>query len=233
MDHTNKPGGVHAGHRHRMRQRFLHSGLESFQDHEVLEFLLFYAVPRRDVNEMAHLLLQRFGTLTGVLDASEAELCTVPGVGPHIAHFLNLIPQVMVQMARQSQQGKAMHLSTAEDAEALLAQYSLPFPPGQILLVLTDLQHKVLAIHPYERFEDLNIRELAGQCANSQASLCVLIAHVPDCTDFVSPKRLFTLDHLSKQLKVLETPLWDFIAVDQLGHPPRSYASHGQLLPHF
>lgn len=226
-----KPGGVHAGHRGRMRQRFLQSGLESFQDHEVLEFLLFYAVPRRDVNEMAHLLLDRFGTLAGVLNAPEEELRDIAGVGPRVSHFLNLVPQLIVQMARQSQRGEPLFLRTPQDAEAFLAQYPVAFLPGQVLLVLTDLKHKVLAVHPYQRFEDLTIRELASQCANSRAALCVLLERVADCDALPPPHRLSALDHLSRQLKTLDTPLWDFFSVDELGHPPRSYARTGQLLP--
>lgn len=226
-----KPGGVHAGHRGRMRQRFLQSGLESFQDHEVLEFLLFYAVPRRDVNEMAHLLLDRFGTLAGVLNAPEAELRDVCGVGPRVAHFLNLVPQLIVQMARQSQRGEPLLLRTPQDAQVLLAQYPAAFLPGQVLLVLTDREHKVLAIHPYARFEDLTIRELASQCANSRAARCVLLERVADCDAPALPCRLFALDQLSRQLKILGTPLWDFLSVDELGNPPRSYARTGQLLP--
>lgn len=226
-----KPGGVHAGHRGRMRQRFLQSGLTSFQDHEVLEFLLFYAVPRRDVNEMAHLLLDRFGTLAGVLNAPEEELRDIVGVGPRVSHFLNLVPQLIVQMARQSQRGEPLFLRTPQDAAAFLAQYPVAFLPGQVLLVLTDLQHKVLAVHPYQRFEDLTIRELASQCANSRAALCVLLERVADCDALAPPSQLSALDQLSRQLKTLDTPLWDFFSVDELGHPPRSFARTGQLLP--
>lgn len=229
--HKPKPGGVHAGHRGRMRQRFLQSGLTSFQDHEVLEFLLFYAVPRRDVNEMAHLLLDRFGTLAGVLNAPKEELQDICGVGPHVAHFLNLVPQLIVQMARQSQRGEPLFLRTPGDAEAFLAQYPPDFPTGQVLLILTDRQHKVLAVHPYARFEDLTLRELAGQCVNSRAALCVLLERVADCTVPPLPERLSALDLLSRQLKALGTPLWDFLSVDELGRPPRSYARTGQLLP--
>ena len=64
---------LHDGHRQRKKQRFLQHGLDSFADHEVLELLLFYAIPRRDTNETAHRLLEHFGTLKGVLMASVEE----------------------------------------------------------------------------------------------------------------------------------------------------------------
>ena len=66
--------GEHAGHRQRMRERFLTGGLEGFADHEVLELMLFYAIPQRNVNPLAHRLLDRFGTLHAVLEAPVEEL---------------------------------------------------------------------------------------------------------------------------------------------------------------
>lgn len=83
--------GVHDGHRQRKKQQFLQHGLDGFADHEVLELLLFYAIPRRDTNETAHLLLQRFGTLRGVLTAPMEELQKVEGVGANAAALLHLI----------------------------------------------------------------------------------------------------------------------------------------------
>lgn len=72
--------GEHAGHRQRMRERFLAGGLEGFADHEVLELMLFYAIPQRNVNPLAHRLLDRFGTLHAVLEAPVEELMKVEGV---------------------------------------------------------------------------------------------------------------------------------------------------------
>ena len=59
--------GIHAGHRERVRQRYLETGLKGFDDVNVLELLLFYAMPRQDTNPIAHALLDRFGSLHGVL----------------------------------------------------------------------------------------------------------------------------------------------------------------------
>lgn len=86
------PPQLHKGHRQRLRERFYREGLEQFEDHQVLELLLFHAVPRRDTNEMAHLLLSRFGTLSAVLEADPRDLETVDGMGASTATFLALIP---------------------------------------------------------------------------------------------------------------------------------------------
>ena len=98
--------GVHDGHRARMKARFVRSGLDNFDDHSVLELLLFYAVPRRDVNELAHALLDHFGTLDAVFEASFEDMMRVPGVGENVATLFTLIPQVgrRYQMAKRRQQ---------------------------------------------------------------------------------------------------------------------------------
>ncbi|MBE6656758.1 MAG: hypothetical protein E7609_07870 [Ruminococcaceae bacterium] len=76
------------GHRERVRARFLREGLSAFADYEVLELLLFYAIPRRDTKEQAHALDDTLGSLYNTLTASEAALCRVPGIGARTASFL-------------------------------------------------------------------------------------------------------------------------------------------------
>lgn len=93
---------VHDGHRARKKQQFLHRGADSFADHELLELALYYAIPRRDTNELAHRLLETFGSLQGVLNAPVEELQKVDGVGESAAVFLHLMPELLkrAQMTR-------------------------------------------------------------------------------------------------------------------------------------
>jgi DNA repair protein RadC len=86
--------GVHDGHRQRMKKRFSEHGLENFDDINALELLLFYALPRCDTNVVAHSLLDRFGSLAGVMEAGEDELARVDGVGESAAVLLRLVPQL-------------------------------------------------------------------------------------------------------------------------------------------
>ena len=81
----------HSGHRSRKRRQFRDHGIDAFADHEVLELMLFYAIPQRNVNPLAHRLLDRFGTLHAVLEAPVEELMKVEGVGQYAALLLNLI----------------------------------------------------------------------------------------------------------------------------------------------
>ena len=82
----------HGGHRERLRERFLTEGLDNFEEHNILELLLFYALPRRDTNELAHSLIERFGSLAGVLDAMPVDLCQEIGVSKSTAALLSLMP---------------------------------------------------------------------------------------------------------------------------------------------
>ena len=83
--------GLHDGHRKRLKEQFLNHS-DGFHDHQLLELLLCYAIPQGDVNGLAHRLLDRFGSLAGVLDARPEALEQVPGVGEHTAVLLKLIP---------------------------------------------------------------------------------------------------------------------------------------------
>lgn len=87
-----KAVSVHTGHRQRLKKLFLTSGLEGMSDYQVLELLLFFAIPQGDVNPLAHALLDEFGTISGVLSAQYEELLKTKGVGPNTAAMLCLIP---------------------------------------------------------------------------------------------------------------------------------------------
>ena len=83
----------HSGHRDRLRGEFL-ARSESFPDHKVLELLLFYALPRQDTNPIAHDLLERFGSLEGVLDAPPEALAQVKGVGDRSAVLFKAVKEL-------------------------------------------------------------------------------------------------------------------------------------------
>lgn len=85
---------IHDGHRTRLRQRFLEEGLDHFSPHQVLELLLFYCIPRKDTNEIACNLINRFGSFSAVLEAPVSELKKVPGMGESAATFLSLLLEV-------------------------------------------------------------------------------------------------------------------------------------------
>ena len=113
---------VHSGHRERMKKRFLEHGLDNFDDHSALELLLFYAIPRRDLNPVAHALLERFGSLNGVFEASAAELRQGEGLGENAATLLRIIPQVSRRyMLSRTPAGAVL------DTVAQAARYLIPY----------------------------------------------------------------------------------------------------------
>lgn len=85
---------LHENHRARMHERVARTGMDDFAPHEVLEYLLYLAIPRQDTNPLAHRLLDHFGSLTAVLEASEEELCKVQGIGPKSARVICTVMQV-------------------------------------------------------------------------------------------------------------------------------------------
>ena len=83
---------VHAGHRDRLRKRFLEEGLDAFKPHEILELLLFYTIPRKDTNELAHRLLNHFHcSFPAVMEASYEELMEVKGISSNSACLIKLL----------------------------------------------------------------------------------------------------------------------------------------------
>ena len=88
---ADKPKTMHSGHRQRMRERFRKDGLEGFAPHEVLELLLYYTRAQGDTNPLAHGLLDAFGSLKGVLEASPEQLMTVKGMGEESATLISMM----------------------------------------------------------------------------------------------------------------------------------------------
>jgi DNA repair protein RadC len=140
-----KPGmsDLHDGHRERLRQRFLSEGLEGFAEHNVLELLLHYAMPRRDTNPLAHGLIEHFGSLSGVLDASVEELCKVQGVGVHTASMLALMPPLFKRYQLSGQKSERC-IDTVEKAGAYLIPQFIGAKSEVVFLLCLDAKGKLL-----------------------------------------------------------------------------------------
>lgn len=135
---------IHEGHRKRMKERFIKSGLDDFAPHNVLEFLLFYSIPRGDTNPIAHRLIDAFGSLSGVFDATPEELMKVSGVGESTAILISMIPQ----MARKYLEDKADAVNVVGGCGDIGA-YLLPKFVGRtneaLMMVSIDNKNKVIS----------------------------------------------------------------------------------------
>ena len=101
---------MHENHRARVRERYFAGGLENMDDRAVLEMLLFYCIPRKDTNPTAQLLLDTFGSLSGVLEASPDDLRSLRGVGDSAAAFLTILPQVCKRYMTGTLTEKSLYL---------------------------------------------------------------------------------------------------------------------------
>lgn len=104
---------MHEEHRKRVRDRFIENGLRCFPPHNVLELLLFYSIPRRDTNEIAHRLLDRFGSLSAVLEAPYEELRKVDGIGENSAALIHLAGKLAQRYLSELSEEKLSFNSTA------------------------------------------------------------------------------------------------------------------------
>ena len=86
---------VHDGHRRRMKEQFAEQGGEGMNDIRFLEMLLYYAIPRRDTNELSHALLDRYGSIRGVLDAEPSDLQKIEGVGESTILLLKTVREAL------------------------------------------------------------------------------------------------------------------------------------------
>ncbi len=93
---------LHQGHRQRVKNRYLKEGLDAFEDHQVLEMLLFYCIPMKDTNELAHKMIKEFGSLAGLFEASPDDICRRCGVTENTAILVSVIPS----LARRYFKGK-------------------------------------------------------------------------------------------------------------------------------
>ena len=115
-----KKPSIHAGHRQRTKTEFLANGLNGLPDHRVMELILFYAVPRGDVNPLAHRLVDHFGSIAGVFHATHEQLMSVEGVGENTAVLLRLIPAVAARYLEESVSFDGQVVSTWQFRELLL-----------------------------------------------------------------------------------------------------------------
>ncbi len=170
---------IHAGHRARLKERFHLEGLEHFAEHNTLELLLFFSIPLHDTNALAHRLIDRFGSIAAVMDASFEELQTVSGVGENTATLLKLIPQIS-RKYQLSRQAEGQCLDTVEKAGAFLLPHFIGCRTEQIVLVCLDSRKRVLSCKPLAEgtvtMAQVHTRRVVEQAmANNAAS--VILAH--------------------------------------------------------
>lgn len=171
-----KQPSLHAGHRQRLRSRFLEQGAESLRDEQLLELLLFYAVPQRDTLPMAEALIQRFGSLSQVLCAPVEQLTEGKTVSENGAVLLRLVPELM----RRCQESARPTVLTLEEAADYLWPYFEGLRQEHLLLLSIDEEGKPIACDQLakgdERVVLVDVDRLTEQARFRQAAE-VVMAH--------------------------------------------------------
>ena len=170
--------GAHDGHRQRLKSEFL-ARPDSFPDHKLLELLLFYANPRSDTNPLAHELMDRFGSLSGVLDATPDELMKLRGVGEHAAVLLKAVKELSGRYLTSRTQMD--HIArTSRDYYQLLRPYFFGARNETLCLLCLDGKRKVLGIR---RLGEGNVNAVAittrliAEAALALNASAVVLAH--------------------------------------------------------
>ena len=207
---------VHDGHRGRMKRRFLEHGLDSFDDHNVLELLLFYAVPRGDVNPLAHELVTKFGSLAAVFDAPPDELMKVPGIGESTALLIKLIPQ-MSRRYMISRTSSDNILNSTEKAGNYLSQFFYGEQDEVVYMACLDAKCKVinckLIFRGSVNSANISVRKLVENALLYNAT-SVIIAH-NHTSGIALPSRedLSTTRKVAEALRSVDINLHDHIIV--------------------
>lgn len=183
MEKKEKAPNPHKDHRARVKARFSREGLESFAPHQVLELLLFYAIPQKDTNELAHRLLDRFGSLAGVFSAGEGELCSVDGIGEHAATLLRLfLPAASYALTDDAGRQKEAFRDLKSVGEYFVRRFMGAQKESVYLMLLDNRYSLIDCVKVYEGSINsvaITPRKLVELAYHSHASMAVLAHNHP------------------------------------------------------
>ena len=207
---------MHDGHRERLKETYLEHGLDRMNDIQALELLLFYAVARRDTNELAHALLARFGSLDAIFHTSVEELEEVPGVGRHTAILLTMIPQIMKKSA-VSKTGEIHQITSSRDAGRYLVPHFLEEQDEVVLMLCLDNKRAILCCCEMGRgvvnTVNINIRRAVEKALRVKASTVILAHNHPGGLAIPSREDDIVTKNLYNALEIVGIHLEDHIIV--------------------
>ena len=207
---------IHDGHRNRMKQRFLEDGLDRFDEVQALELLLFYCIPRQDTNELAHRLIDRFGSFASVLEAGYGELKKVPGVGDGAATFLPLLMETSRYYGVNKQKDQKI-LHSVEDCGAYLVPYFHGRKNETVFMLCMDAKCKVLCCKEVGEGSvnsaAVPIRRIVQMALSANATSVILAHNHPSGLALPSGEDVQTTQNLAAALDAVEIMLVDHIIV--------------------
>ncbi len=207
---------LHKGHRLRLKARFLRDNIDHFEEHTALELLLFYAIPYKDTNELAHRLIDRFGSVRGVLEADFEQLCEMDGMGAHTAILLRLVPE----LTRVYLGTKHESMPVCDDVEKLgrlLVAVYRGSSSESVHLTLLDNSYRVIRV---EKLHDGSVnsvaidnRHLAQLAMSCGAAMVVLSHNHPSGIPIPSDEDMFTTQRIASMFELLGITMLEHIIV--------------------
>lgn len=206
---------IHDGHRQRLRKRFLASP-SSFEDHELLELLLFYIYPRVNTNEIAHNLLNRFGSLKGVLDAGIPALTQVQQIGDNAALFFRVVSETLSRY--KLEYPKSIN---AIDSHETLARYLCSLFAGTdnevTYLLLFDSKNKLISCtnigEGYSCGNVLSMRTITTLTMNSNAASAIVVHNHPNGKAIPSGEDLAATNNINTVMSLNGVKLIDHFII--------------------
>lgn len=216
MTKSEDAASVHSGHRQRLKDQFLTHGMDPIHDVNVLELILFYAIPRQDTNPIAHRLLSAFGSLAAVFDATPEELMERGGLSKNAATLIKLIPA-----AARRQQLSRSSCHQLLDSTQKCGDYLVPFFFGatqeEVYLLGLDAKCKVLGCVKLStgsvNSAGLSIRKVVECALNMKASSVVLAHNHTSGIAVPSQEDIRTTKSISHALDLVGVYLADHVVV--------------------
>ena len=208
--------GEHDGHRDRLRSSFLEYGLDPLSDVNALELLLFYAIPRKDTNPLAHALLDHFGSIQAVFAASEQELCAVPGISHNTAALIRLVPE-LVRRSRLRAAEDIKYIHNSREAGAYLVPRYVGVREELVLLLSLDSSKRILRCQELGRGQvntvNFSVRRLVELAVQNKASSVILAHNHPEGVALPSREDDLVTQQLYDALRLIGIELYDHIIV--------------------
>lgn len=210
---------THKDHRARMKERLLKHGLESFHDHEVLEILLYFSVPRIDTNPIAHELMDKFGSLHAVIEANAEALKEVKGIGENSIALITFFRQFMARYATDKEEYdlKFASMDTSEKIGRYLKPRFIDKDEEHLVAMATDIKGKVLGVEEISkggiRTTNINIRKLVEFALKYNASGIILAHNHPGGLAIPSDEDLNATRIIQEALMPMDIVVRDHIII--------------------
>lgn len=207
---------MHKGHRGRLKKKFIKYGADSLETHELLELLLYYGIPRKDTNELAHTLIKIFGSLPQVFDAPMSSLLKVTGVGESTAILIRLVSKLSRVYAEKNYKLNS-NRPTKTQVEQIILNKFIGRIKEHVVLVLFDAKRNMVFCDVISQGSfgstGFHIRDIIELALKFNATRAIIAHNHPSGIALPSREDVETTIELKNALKLIEVKLVDHIIV--------------------